>query len=817
MAEKVEKILDIRVEYGKTLETIAKYREEVARLNKEIQLNQKAMEMDTKNTEKYQEEISALKIETQEYNDKIRVLNKEIQNEIRQSEQKQGSIKQMRAELSNLNKQYDELSKAERESAEGQELQNHIANLTNEIKASEYATERYFRNVGNYPQAMGAVKESFVQTYKATGSLTAGFKAAAVGVMVLGKQLLSLLKNPIVAALAAIATVIMGIVDAFKRSEDQGERLKQVFAAFTPVVNMIKNLFSQMAEIVLKVAEGMAWLAEKVGLVGEASMETMAIERDKLALEREGRTELIKSAETENKVAKLRDKVAQKDKYTTEERRKMLKEAIRLEEEQSKRRAEIAKKNYEILLRESKLTENDAEMNKKLAEAKAAVIAADTEYYNSTRRMQQQLSSFNEEAEREERERAKRAAEERKRRAEERQRNLKEQKQKEQEAYREAEKAIIDLISDNYEKQRELAQQQTQWEIEDLRNRLKTEKNLTQQARDDINSLILLKQQQLNKTLSDIDEKQREETIRKEADELRHQYDLQNKTLQARLAIIQKGSEEEWELRQEALRLKEEQDILAIENEVATDEWKAQQKLLVEQNYANESLRISQEYDENRKKLDEAASKMQLAKYDKISGAIGGLAEAFDSLGEHNKAFAKMSKVLALGEIAVNTGKALAAGIAQAQSVPFPGNISAIATTVATIIANIASAISTVKSAKFSKGGYVEEEQHYATGGAVKGKGSATSDSITAALSNGESVLNAAATSMFAPLLSSMNQLGGGVPINVQQSGSQAMGEEMLARAVARGVSAMPAPVVSVEEINKVQDRVTYIEAVATI
>ena len=56
-----------------------------------------------------------------------------------------------------------------------------------------------------------------------------------------------------------------------------------------------------------------------------------------------------------------------------------------------------------------------------------------------------------------------------------------------------------------------------------------------------------------------------------------------------------------------------------------------------------------------------------------------------------------MSKTLALAEIAINTGKAIAAGVAQAQSVPFPANIAAIATTVTTILANIATAINTVK------------------------------------------------------------------------------------------------------------------------
>ncbi len=51
----------------------------------------------------------------------------------------------------------------------------------------------------------------------------------------------------------------------------------------------------------------------------------------------------------------------------------------------------------------------------------------------------------------------------------------------------------------------------------------------------------------------------------------------------------------------------------------------------------------------------------------------------------------------------------------------------------------------------------------FATGGYVSGAGTGTSDSISARLSNGESVNTAKATSMFAPLLSYLNSLGGGV------------------------------------------------------
>ena len=104
----------------------------------------------------------------------------------------------------------------------------------------------------------------------------------------------------------------------------------------------------------------------------------------------------------------------------------------------------------------------------------------------------------------------------------------------------------------------------------------------------------------------------------------------------------------------------------------------------------------------------------------------------------------------------------------------------------------------------------------FATGGYVQGAGTGTSDSIPARLSNGESVMTAKATSMFSPILSAFNQLGGGVPIVV--SGNQSnIGIDMLAAAVAKGYSMAPRPVVSVEDINKTQRRIKTIESLATI
>ena len=197
--------------------------------------------------------------------------------------------------------------------------------------------------------------------------------------------------------------------------------------------------------------------------------------------------------------------------------------------------------------------------------------------------------------------------------------------------------------------------------------------------------------------------------------------------------------------------------------------------------------------------------KIQEAKADAMRNITGSITELMDAVGESSKAAAIASKVVALAQISIDTGVAISKAISTSSAKGFWGFLAEVGPFIATILSNMANAIKTVKSAKF------------ATGGDVTGEGTATSDSIPAMLSNGESVMTAKATSMFAPILSAFNQAGGGVPIYGQQAGSKAMGEDMLAKSFAKGIASMPSPVVAVTEIEAVQNRVKVIENINRI
>ena len=62
------------------------------------------------------------------------------------------SFRGQAAQLADLKNQYASLSKAERESAGGQEMLKHLQELDSQVKANDKSMGNFQRNVGNYPQ-----------------------------------------------------------------------------------------------------------------------------------------------------------------------------------------------------------------------------------------------------------------------------------------------------------------------------------------------------------------------------------------------------------------------------------------------------------------------------------------------------------------------------------------------------------------------------------------------------------------------------------------------------------------------------------------
>ena len=429
---------------------------------------------------------------------------------------------------------------------------------------------------------------------------------------------------------------------------------------------------------------------------------------------------------------------------------------------------------------------------------------------------------------------------------EKRMKMLQERQKKEIAALRALRDAENSLIEDSAEKQRATINASYDDQIEDLKRYLETEGNLTPKAKAAVNETIDRLNKKRTADLAKVNEKEMRNQLQQEADYIRQklelategdyqEYDLKAKLLKKEMEIElsnteltteqKKLIEERYqkkldEMTSEHEREKQEKAMKAFElelsNRLAEAKIAGEDELQVElenakkrldslQQLEGESdaefkarqLEAQQEYLDAQQAIADREVEIQRTKYEAIEQITGALSGLFEELGESNKTFTILSKTLALAEIAINTGKAISSAVAASAGKGLFG-LAEIATLVTTIISNMTAAIGIVNSAKFAKGGLVE------------GSGTGTSDSIPAMLSNGESVITARATSMFSPILSYINQAGGGAPIVVEK-GSQAMGEDMIARAVAKGIKGIQ-PVVSVTEINKVGSQVNVVE-----
>lgn len=880
MADKQEKILDIKVNYSEAIKAIAEYQAKIdAARNAEKQLKKQLSEGKI-SRQQYNEAMASTKAVIADYNDSIRIINKTVQNQLKQEKEQEGSLRSLRAQLSNLTAEYDALSEAERNAAKGIKLRDKINEVTKTLKDAEEETQRYYRNVGNYKEAIMEAANAnvpFIQQINVMVTSLGGVRNYLSGVnqrmIIVAKtttgltRVVKLLGTTMLGlGIGLLLVALASLLSWFTKTQKGVEAANKIMAALGATINVIIDRASKLGSALVNLFTGSFKKAGEdakaifSGIGKEIADETkQAWELAEVLNEIDKKEVMLSMSRAANRaeIEKLK-KAADDQTLSAQERIKAAEKA-----------AEIEKKDLEIQteLAEARLantlgyTEMNREVRKLMEQIKAGDITADEvigklglsestiEDLKTFRDQFNELQELMEDSYGRQTEQQNTLNSIRQEGAD----KAKEAKQKELEAVRAAEDAMLALVKDKREQARKEIELTYTRKIEDLRISLREEENLTVKARKAINEQIKSLEQQKNIELQKLSD-----------EELQKEIDKRTKLISLQLESVKEGSEQEYQLRmqqlasqrdaeladkelteqmkqaitakynkqmddlamqhekdvsekqQEAIRLRMENEIMQMQQSGASEleilQEQASQKLELlnniqqqegesEQEFLNRKLQAHQEYTDAKKELADKEVEIEQTKLEAIESVTGGLASAFEALGENNKAFAILSKTLALAEIAINTGKALAAGIAQSQSVPFPANIAAIATTVGAILANIATAINTVKSAKF------------ATGGLVTGPGTGTSDSVPAQLSNGESVMTARATSMFAPILSSFNQMGGGVPINVAQSSNQSIGEDMLARAVAKGMLMAPAPQVSVEEFTSVANKVKFLES----
>lgn len=690
-------------------------------LQKQYEANTAAMKAmrdeGKQDSDEYIQLTQANKVLRQEMNG----VEKSIQNNIKAEKAQEGSLVQLRAQLANLNKQYDSMSGFERMGTAGEELRKKIKALSDNISSLEANTGRYQRNVGNYKSALEG--------------LSGGFKAAGLSTKGLDQSLKLLNGNPIMLFLTAIVAVVRQLIQAFKGNEQATMALRQAFSAFNPIIDAAKRGLEAFANVVVKVVTGavngltsaIGWLLDKVQDIGNFFGADWHM-GDNF---REGVTAAKELQAAEN------DYIKNKRAWSVESA-KIDREVADLREKASDKERYNAQQRLDFLDKAIALETRKAEKDKELAQQNLANLQAEAKRSANSADANEKLA----EAERDVIEADTRLADTK--------RNLNRQRQQAINEINGVTSATVrntKAVTDNTDA---LADNAAEMERQAKEYQDKTVAEM-QKAEDALNGIII-----------DAFAKRRavEETA----------YQRKKETLTAELEAEREAHGEgtalynAYNLQLEAL---EEQHAMTMAD-IKADE-------------AAKEAEINRAKEEDAAKTAERIKNIERSRLEYSAQIAGGLSDLMESVAGDNKEMVKASKIVALAEVAIKQGVAIAEAVAaSAAGDPYTYALR-VAAAVASTVAAMASAIASINKAS-----------SFETGGVIGGYHGATmgSDNTYIHARQGEMVLNAEQQRQLFDIAN------GGYSSN------------MMAQLV-EAIQSMPAPVLDYQEFTTFQRRVT--------
>jgi myosin heavy subunit len=601
------------------------------------------------------------------------------------------SLDGMRAQLNDMQKSYATLTKAQRESAEGQEFLKAIKAQSDAVKGLEAAMGDNRRNVGNYADAILDASGKMGGFGKATQGIIQPIKGATMG-------LKAMAATPIIAILNVLITIIVKLADKFKENGAAMESLTRTFGLFQGVGVIVNKIIDSIANGVVWLSDKLYELADRFGLVSAEMKESQRISKEELDIQK-AQVELTrKKADRELQIAELRAKAAQKNKYTAQERLEFIKQAADIEKARAKDEEDLARRRYELQVAKNAQSESSVEDLQQEATLYAEMVRKQTDYNNKVRELNAQMVEA------------------------------------ENQIKREA-KAINDALADAFN------------------------------------------------VLAEIDER-RAEQLKKEQEELER-------------------------LRKEAESYVEEEEDVDVPSvdEVVRAKFGIDEEAIA---YYNELLESGMNAQERFAAMSEWSAKRSAKAFASAAGTMAGafsdMAQMLNEYGKENEKAQAASKAFALAGILASQAQAVAegalaisAGIAQSQSVPFPANLAAIATTTATILGLITSTASSFAQAKQLLSGADADAGAFADGGVVGGT-SYTGDRLTARVNSNEVILNPKQASNV-----------------LYQMANSPIGSGFDYEAMAAAMSAQPAPVVVYRELRDFESKVVTYNEIAKI
>lgn len=738
------------------------------------------------------------------------------------------SLNGERQKLADMQKAYDQLDRAQRESEGGRAFLEAIKAQSDAVKGLEEDTGRAQRNVGNYPKAWG---DAIPGLNKATGVLSKmgitmddlkskgvkAFSGLGQSLKAFGKAFITPPIVIITAVLGAIMAIVNKVSAAFKKNDDAMTALQKAFAIFKPIGEAIGAVFNAIANAIAKVVEGAAkavsWIVGKLAPgYKKAADEAQALVQAQDDLEEAERKYTENSARRNRDISALRAEAMDKEKHTAAERKELLAQAIELEkanlEEEKKIKAEQLR-----ILEETARRERDTsdETKDKIAQARAAMYQAEQSYYDGVRSLQKQMANFDKEIASEQ---AKAAEDARKKREAAAKAAADAERARQENARKiaqEAEDFALSLIED--ETQRTIAARKIQGEreIAALQERLDKEKNLTEESRAQLAELIKGKQAALDAELeqmaTDAANALTEEQVKAEEERAM-------RILEYKRELAESGSEEELAIQKEILDAQMAQEL---ENVELSEE----EKYLIRKTFAQKAEELDKQYHDNLVKQAQDARKAYAEQLkstaQSASQAFGAMSDLLSQYGEENEEAAGAAKAFGIMQIITDqaiaiadTAKAITAAVAGATAAAASTGPAApfvlagyIAAMVGAVIGAVASVTSTIMQAKQLMSGAEKDAGKFATGGVVGGF-SYAGDKLIAHVNSGEGIYTGTQANNLLQEIAN-NPARGGFDYG------------QMTEAMVAAVAAQPAPVMVYQELRDFEQKVSTFDELAKI
>jgi hypothetical protein len=278
-------------------------------------------------------------------------------------------------------------------------------------------------------------------------------------------------------------------------------------------------------------------------------------------------------------------------------------------------------------------------------------------------------------------------------------------------------------------------------------------------------------------------QKLRDEDAKKNAELIYKQIEFERQSrvmmLQTKLQMIDNEYKNEVEKVQERRSVMDEQAKIDLDKEIENLDKLHNAKEVNDKDYNERRVQLQLQYDTkiaaNSIKLEKdikAARQANLAAVNQLADSIGQVAQAMGAETTAGRALIKVQQALALATTAVALAQAFQ-GLGKDLAKGFPTNIIAVASTLALIATAISqfkaltgSGISDGAEGAAASQGPAENSaaslgRNYGDGGYISGPSHANGG-VPITAEGGEAVMTRGAVTMFAPLLSSLNQIGGG-------------------------------------------------------